>query len=262
MFNLGVLHTSLAGYVDHETYAPCSTAALVAKGYDYWALGHVHEHAVISQQPHIVFSGVLQGRCIRETGAKGAVLVEVAHGEIASFRHIPLDVFRWARFVVNCEGFESIEQIHEQIRSLLRVALEEHADGRSLIVRLTLSGKTALHEALTDGAAQLRDDARALAAEISTELWLEKLIVATEPCAIGQFWAVAGAFEEPLREAAEDRELLDALRTELSPFLATHPKPEKDSEENLTAAARAGDWAGIATVASSALQSRLLEASR
>jgi DNA repair protein SbcD/Mre11 len=46
-FNIGLLHTSLAGAPGHDTYAPCSVEDLVAKGYDYWALGHVHQPAVV-----------------------------------------------------------------------------------------------------------------------------------------------------------------------------------------------------------------------
>ncbi|TGG78310.1 MAG: DNA repair exonuclease, partial [Aphanocapsa feldmannii 288cV] len=42
-FNIGVLHTALDGMSDHAKYAPCSLPELVAKGYDYWALGHVHQ---------------------------------------------------------------------------------------------------------------------------------------------------------------------------------------------------------------------------
>ena len=73
--NIGVLHTALEGYAAHANYAPCSVAELSAKGYDYWALGHVHEHAVIQTAPWIVFPGNLQGRHIRETGPRGAVMV-------------------------------------------------------------------------------------------------------------------------------------------------------------------------------------------
>jgi len=262
MFNLGLLHTSLAGYAEHETYAPCSVATLAAKGYDYWALGHVHEHAVIGQHPHIVFSGVLQGRNIRETGPKGAVLVDVVHGEVAGIRHVALDVFRWACVSIGCEGFESVEQIHELMRTSLRAALADYSEGRPLIVRITLSGKTVLHGALTDGATQLRDETRAIAAEISPELWLEKLVVDTQPAAIGPVWAVASAYEQPLREVSEDAELLASLQADLSSFLAVHPRSAEGSEGKLMAASRAGDWAGVAAAASSALQSRLLEVSR
>ena len=56
-FNIGVLHTALGGMGEHANYAPCSLAELVAKGYDYWALGHVHQGQVLHKQPHVVFPG-------------------------------------------------------------------------------------------------------------------------------------------------------------------------------------------------------------
>src|SRR5262245_9229760 len=43
LFNIGLLHTSLNGREGHESYAPCSIEGLRSKGYDYWALGHVHK---------------------------------------------------------------------------------------------------------------------------------------------------------------------------------------------------------------------------
>ena len=70
-FNIGVLHTALGRMGEHANYAPCSLEELVAKGYDYWALGHVHQGQVLHEQPHVVFPGNLQGRHVRETGPKG-----------------------------------------------------------------------------------------------------------------------------------------------------------------------------------------------
>ena len=61
-FNIGVLHTGLGGMGGHANYAPCSLNDLVNKGYDYWALGHVHQAATLHERPHIVYSGNLQGR--------------------------------------------------------------------------------------------------------------------------------------------------------------------------------------------------------
>ena len=76
--NIGLLHTGLTGLEGHERYAPCTIEDLRARGYDYWALGHVHRHKVLQEDPYIVFSGNLQGRHTRETGPKGAVKVTVA----------------------------------------------------------------------------------------------------------------------------------------------------------------------------------------
>ena len=61
---------------------PCTVNELRAKGYDYWALGHVHTHEVLATSPHVVYSGNTQGRHARETGAKGAVVVEVEDGRV------------------------------------------------------------------------------------------------------------------------------------------------------------------------------------
>jgi DNA repair protein SbcD/Mre11 len=60
-FNIGVLHTALTGRPPHAPYAPCEPSHLVAKGYDYWALGHVHQFEIVSNKPYIRLA--LRGRC-------------------------------------------------------------------------------------------------------------------------------------------------------------------------------------------------------
>jgi hypothetical protein len=42
LLNIGLLHTCVTGREGHDRYAPCSVEGLKLKGYDYWALGHVH----------------------------------------------------------------------------------------------------------------------------------------------------------------------------------------------------------------------------
>ncbi|MFT6382943.1 MAG: DNA repair exonuclease SbcCD nuclease subunit, partial [Akkermansiaceae bacterium] len=96
-FNIGLLHTSLAGSSVHDTYAPCSLADLEKKGYQYWALGHIHQPEVIREDPWIVYPGNIQGRKVNETGPRGCSLVEVNDAlEVTSHTHIPLDVVRWS----------------------------------------------------------------------------------------------------------------------------------------------------------------------
>ncbi|GGI31219.1 MULTISPECIES: metallophosphoesterase family protein [Bradyrhizobium] len=53
-FNIGVLHTARGGPKGpHENYAPGTLDELVNKGYDYWALAHVHQGGVLHEQPHV-----------------------------------------------------------------------------------------------------------------------------------------------------------------------------------------------------------------
>lgn len=262
-FNIGVLHTSLSGHPLHATYAPCAEAELTAKGYDYWALGHVHEFAVVGQRPPIVFPGNLQGRNIREAGAKGAVLVDVQDGAVVDLRHVPLDVVRWARVEADCSGATAPEEVLGRIREALSKTHAEQSDGRPMVVRVVLSGRTALSGSIHDRQSALRDEVRALAAAVSPELWLEKLSNRTLPPEAAAAAAAAAGKELPadfqalLTEAAGSPDLEAALSKEFAAFLAATPAPVGGDDSELGAAARRGDWTRLLAVAAGSLPSRL-----
>ncbi len=180
-FNIGLLHTA-CGSAEHEPYAPCTPADLAAKGYDYWALGHVHARRVVATNPWIVFPGNLQSRNVREEGSKGATLVHVSGGRVTQAAHHPCDVIRWARWTVDCEGASDIEEVQQRAQTLLHAAVNE-AEQRLLVVRLTLKGSTAAHAALAADLEATRHILRAAVAGVvpPDELWLEDVRVATSP---------------------------------------------------------------------------------
>ena len=257
VFNIGVLHTSLSGAEGHAPYAPCTSAALQAKGYDYWALGHVHEFRVEAEHPPVVFCGNLQGRNIRETGPKGAVLVEVRDRAVADLRFAPLDVVRWARVPVDCAGASAIEEVHAAIRDALATAYAAEAQGRPLVVRLVLEGRTPLAGALLDRAGSLRDEARALAAALAPDIWLEKISDHLQPPLSADCEdAVPDDLLTLLAEAPQSQELISRLAEDLKPFVAGRP-PASDGGEGLAVAAARGDWAALLAAAATALPARL-----
>ena len=258
-FNIGVLHTSLSGRPGHARYAPCEIADLKAKGYDYWALGHVHAFERVCEDPAVVFPGNLQGRNIRETGPKGAVLVDVQDRMIARIEPIELDVLRWARVAVDCAGFDTMESVAARIRDTLSGARAATASGRGLIARVILEGETALSEALAERQALLRDETRALAAAIASDLWIEKLTIATQmPFAIvGQ--GNTGDLGAMLAGAEVDPALAEALATELAPFLTASASAQPPEPDDLRQAATDGAWHKIAAAAAAGLRARLSE---
>jgi exonuclease SbcD len=264
-FNIGVLHTSMGGYSQHETYAPTSIAALTAKQYQYWALGHVHDYAVLSDDPYIVYPGVLQGRKITETGGKGAVLVEVEEGAVRSCKAVSFDVIRWNRLVVDCSALETRDEVHQRMRTVLRHGVEMAADGRPLVVRVTITGATGLHSELQDTRSLLRDELRAIASEIDGNLWIEKMSLETsETIAVGSHVPEIDEAESQdlfamLDQAPSDPELLQILASDFAAFLSTTPAPAP-GEDCLNASVRKGDWEPLVSQAAAALRARLLGA--
>jgi exonuclease SbcD len=257
-FNIGVLHTAVAGYTHHQPYAPCSVQELVAKGYSYWALGHVHEHQILHESPWIVFPGNLQGRSIRETGAKGAVLVDVADGVVSSVEHVAVDALRWLRVEVSCNGIESQQDLVTAMRAALTTSYSEGSSGRPAIVRILLKGETSLHGALQGGAAQLRDEFRAIALHVSSDLWIEKIsLMTTAPPATEAAAPGRDDFAALLAEAVDDPDLARVLAEDLGPLVAALPDAGEAGEAGIVGSALSKDWAGILAVGAAALRARL-----
>ncbi|MBK1642132.1 DNA repair exonuclease [Chromatium okenii] len=183
LFNIGVLHTALDGRPGHEPYAPCSIAGLRSQGYHYWALGHVHQHSIISQAPWIVYPGNVQGRHSRELGAKGAVLVEVSDGAVSSVTFHSLDVVRWAQCVIDLSAVASLDDGYDAIEAALRAASVQ-AEERLLAVRVRLNGNCALHAQLHAHHDQIVNNVRALTNGLgASEVWLERVMIETTSAA-------------------------------------------------------------------------------
>ncbi len=181
-FNIGLLHTSLTGAPGHDTYAPCTLADLAGKGYDYWALGHVHQPQVLARDPWVVFPGNLQGRHVRESGPRGCQLVSVNDAlEVVDAVHRPLDVVRWARLEVDLTDVDAQEQALARIGDALAGALDA-ADERLLAARLVLIGSTALHGALARDLPGWRAQCQARGQTVGGDrIWIEELESATTP---------------------------------------------------------------------------------
>ena len=179
-FNIGLLHTSLTGAPGHDTYAPTSLPVLRARGYDYWALGHVHARQVVqAAAPRVVFPGNLQGRHANETGPKGCELVTVQDGVVDAV-FVPLDVVRWHQLRVPLDGIDELAAAAQQVARALAAATFDAAGGDRLhAVRLHLVGQTALHAEEARQPGTLAAMAQAAAQDVAgAEVWLEQVRLA------------------------------------------------------------------------------------
>jgi DNA repair exonuclease SbcCD nuclease subunit len=177
-FNIGVLHTGLTGRPPHDTYAPCSKGHLGARGYEYWALGHVHEFELVGTEPYIVFPGNLQGRSIREQGAKGAVLVSVADNVVIDLERLIVDRARWVEIKLDAHDLDSEGAVVRAAEEALQ-PLRADAEDRLMALRFVLTGETPLHRQLVAQREQLADEVQAAAHRVHGDIWLEKLDIRT-----------------------------------------------------------------------------------
>ncbi|MEI8187113.1 MAG: DNA repair exonuclease [Chlorobiaceae bacterium] len=242
-FNIGLLHTSLNGRTGHEPYAPCTLDALRSKGYQYWALGHVHQREEVSSDPWVVFPGTIQGRHIRETGSKGCTLVRVQDERVVSVEHRELDVLRWVLCRVDAALSESVEQLLDNVRDIVQEE-RARADGRPIAVRIVLEGKTPLHGSLHEKSLQLHEELRGVAASFG-DVWIEKVRVNTRKPE-GSLFIGGESPVESLRTSIEALEFetsslmefipeFEKLRSKLPPELLADSDPFRPDEEELSA---------------------------
>ena len=248
LLNIGLLHTALTGRQGHAPYAPCSLEDLRGRGYNYWALGHVHQYEILHRDPWIVFAGTPQGRHIREAGPHGCCLVRAEAGQITEVAFTPLDAVRWQQITVHCAGVANSDVLRERIEEALNLA-GDGADGRSLVARVILEGPCVLHGHLLAEQVFWENEIRALATS-SGDIFLESLHIRTSPANTGKAGPAPAIaiFAKPPQSLAP--ELVDdifaspplkALERSLPPEIERTDLFPLEEEHRRALLARAGD---------------------
>lgn len=231
-FNIGILHTGLEGQEGHEPYAPCRLDDLVAKGYDYWALGHIHKREVVHERPYVVYSGNLQGRHIRETGEKGCTRVTV-DGTDVRLEPVWLDVLRWVLCEVDLTGVEDDLTFFASVCAAIDRVAATHP-GYPLAMRVVCYGATRLHgRLLQESERYTAEVTNAAAHAVGDRLWIEKVKWTTTPppqAAVesGQTDALH-ALLNTADACAQDREWIDEYVTEVTKIQTRLGTPARDS---------------------------------
>ena len=134
-YHIGLLHGHQEGASEHGRYAPFRLAELLDKGYDYWALGHIHKRAVLAQQPHVVYPGNPQGRNRKELGDKGAYIVSLNEsGSELTFVETA-DVI-WEEMMIDAKDTASFNEIYELC---LAVMEEKRREGKGILLAIHIA---------------------------------------------------------------------------------------------------------------------------
>lgn len=151
--HIGLLHCNVEGSPSkYANYSPCTLGDLRTTKLDYLALGHVHDRRILLEgnphEPWVIYPGNTQARSINETGPKGVYLVNVEGGVIETPSFIPCDSIRFYQREIAIDDCASLGDLLDRLRTTEQGLLAESAR-RSIVVRATLTGRSALHRSLT-----------------------------------------------------------------------------------------------------------------
>ena len=126
-YHIGMYHGDQQG----EHYAPFVVQEMKQKGYDYWALGHIHVATTLSTQPPIIYPGTPQGHTQKEKETPGILLVTLTQGE-ATWEAIPVHQLSWQEITLSLAGVSNQRMALEKIQNLFTVS-------KKALFRLVLS---------------------------------------------------------------------------------------------------------------------------
>ncbi len=155
VYNIGVIHCSLDGAPLHEGQSPTTTTSLLSKGYQYWALGHIHTRMIRREgRTFINYSGNPQGLSMKpsERGPKGALLVKVDSGQ-CEVEFVPLAKVRFELRSVDLygdDGLGAFEEDEEMLIEHISKLEEEVPSDEVMVLRLNLTGTRGARR-LTEG---------------------------------------------------------------------------------------------------------------
>ncbi|MCL6604307.1 MAG: DNA repair exonuclease [Paenibacillus sp.] len=186
LYHIALHHCNVDGDLQHETYAPCSRKDLIARGYDYWALGHIHTRSILHERPFIVYPGNIQGRSIKETGEKGCYIVDVNEDGTTHLKFHGLDVVRWQVREISIQGLKDEVQWIQAVEREIEEIREEYPQMMT-VVRFRLTGRGAVHRLLSEKGAvadllnelQRREGIRAEQKTYQGLVWTEGFSVET-----------------------------------------------------------------------------------
>jgi DNA repair protein SbcD/Mre11 len=181
-FSIVLLHGTLGSATGHNPYAPFSLDDIRGKGFDYWALGHVHKKQIFQNaHPAVVYPGNPQGRDFGETGQRGCYLVEMNMDAAPSIQFIPTHSVRFEEIKIDLTGQSDPGILSEELAAPIKRLLQEDSGG--FLFRLRLEGATAMHKHLA-----LPGEKHEIITMLNDELSLQNqfcmvddLIIATHP---------------------------------------------------------------------------------
>lgn len=144
-FYHGMVQGSVVQEEEEEPYMATTLSDLEDKGYDYWALGHIHKRQALTD--HIAYAGSLQAMRSTETERKGAWLITLDERHIER-TFLPLSHCEFRTATLTLSETEA-GTVYSQLREVLQKAMAEETG--QIIFNVTLMGSHPAYDTIMSG---------------------------------------------------------------------------------------------------------------
>ncbi|MCK8606649.1 metallophosphoesterase family protein [Apilactobacillus ozensis] len=127
-YQIGTFHGEQG---NESNYASFMIDDLLAKHYDYWALGHIHKRQQLNVEPPVWYSGNIQGRHKNENGDKGYLLVDTDNDSKANF--ISTSVIDWNSMDLKVDDLSEL-----QIKNLIIDTISKQQFSKTNLLEINL----------------------------------------------------------------------------------------------------------------------------
>ncbi len=144
--NVLAAHADVGG---RSKYCPLSVADIAKSGFDYIALGHIHQGGKIhtAGATYYAYSGCPEGRSFDECGTKGVIIAELSKsaGKLkASFTNKRTGKRRFEKMNVDITGVSTQEALSARVKE----AIAKEGYGLDVLLRVRLTGRISPEAAL------------------------------------------------------------------------------------------------------------------
>ncbi|EOC5542207.1 exonuclease SbcCD subunit D [Listeria monocytogenes] len=196
-FHIALLHGSeVSSSKEHDVYAPFRVQEISKKGFDYWALGHIHKRQLLAESPSIYYPGNIQGRNRKESGEKGASIITLSEAS-TTIDFIGTSPIIWEEVVITLPENGEINAFYREITKML-----ESYQGRShsyfLHIIVKMGNKKKIHT--NDWLQMLQEEVEVTG---NTFVWVHKLTTEITNQSNSQTWYESHIAGEEIKHSFE-----------------------------------------------------------
>lgn len=134
-YHIGLYHGQQGKTDSTQQYAPFTLGEMKAKGYDYWALGHIHQPTVLSNDPLMIYPGSPLGHTKKEASSAGVLVVETG-ADGWHYHWKSLNQVVWSTETFELSQVTSTKSLLQELLNMLRERAQQSVIKLTSIVLL------------------------------------------------------------------------------------------------------------------------------